>query len=579
MNKAIFLKIYLVLVAVAFSALFVSRAHGAILEFLPGTVAVDAGKEFSVNLIIDSEDEGINAAQGTIRFSPDLFEAKGVSRDGSVFNFWVEEPTISNEEGTIRFLGGTSKGVSGGSLHVLRAVFLAKSPGSASITLSDGAVTASDGKGTNVLSVTKTVEVGIGGVAAPPPPSPRVEAPPREEPKPVVRIPVPTGKIPEKPVLRVPLYPDESRWYNHRKEVVVLWDVPNDVTQVAVAVDHNKNTAPSVLEKELLTGKNIGTLAQGVNYVHVRFRNALGFGETAHYRIAIDTAAPLPFEIEMETTASDDPFPLIRFATFDELSGVARTRIVIDGITSFTPTSTVLQLPLQAPGMHRIVAKIFDEAGNSVEDDLEFDIAPLAEPRVDFFTQELAQGEPIFASVQTIPNVLVRGEIVNENNESIFQGEIMSDALGNAELILNALLPYGKYRLRITIRDERGATSFPKEVGPISAKAKVVLSLGVIDLGWFEIFLLVFFIFLFGGGALGLYYESLKRKRGAYRVIVGRDIQKFRTLLESALKEIETLNGSGDNEKQVRKKHFIDQMKSNLEKMNKYLEEEVSRLE
>jgi len=133
--------------------------------------------------------------------------------------------------------------------------------------------------------------------------------------------------------------------------------------------------------------------------------------------------------------------------------------------------------------------------------------------------------------------------------------------------------------LRITIRDERGATSFPKEVGPISAKAKVVLSLGVIDLGWFEIFLLVFFIFLFGGGALGLYYESLKRKRGAYRVIVGRDIQKFRTLLESALKEIETLNGSGDNEKQVRKKHFIDQMKSNLEKMNKYLEEEVSRLE
>ncbi len=97
-----------------------------------------------------------------------------------------------------------------------------------------------------------------------------------------MREPVPAEGRPEMPKLRVPLYPDSSKWYSHLGEVVAFWDILQDVTKIATAVDKNPEPSPENIETALTTGKSFGILQEGVWYVHVQFRNNIGWGPVAH---------------------------------------------------------------------------------------------------------------------------------------------------------------------------------------------------------------------------------------------------------------------------------------------------------
>ena len=97
-------------------------------------------QESSVNIKIDTADDSINAAQAKIKFNPGVLEVKSISKDGSIFNFWLQEPEFSNTEGMIEFIGGTTSGVSGASLQVLKINFIAKGIGLSEFSFTDGAV-------------------------------------------------------------------------------------------------------------------------------------------------------------------------------------------------------------------------------------------------------------------------------------------------------------------------------------------------------------------------------------------------------------------------------------------------------
>ncbi|MBI2454241.1 MAG: hypothetical protein HYV54_01565, partial [Parcubacteria group bacterium] len=378
---------------------------------------------------------------------------------------------------------------------------------------------------------------------------------------------------------RVPLYPDQTKWYSTVGETIVLWNVPEDVTQVAVVLNNNPNTIPAPAEKELFTCKNLGVLKEGIWYVHVRFRNNRGWGETTHYKVSLDTTTPLPFEIKIDNSVSDNPTPEIRFTAQDALSGVESVKTLVDGkdITAST-TSAFLKLLPQSPGKHRLVVRVLDFAGNSIESDLEFEILPLPLPVVDFVTASIAQGQDIFASGRAVANGYIDAKIINNKNQEVFSGEANVDGSGTWKFTISQKLAVGQYQLLFSSRDGRGAVSYPTKGSAVKVKPESVISFGFIELGWFEIALMMVLLIGAGLGLGGWYYLAKKETRGAYGVILARDIDKLAVLLQGQLSELETALFSPNESVRLRVTIFLDKMKETIAKMKKYLSQEAEKM-
>jgi len=456
------------------------------------------------------------------------------------------------------------------------------------VGIADATVTANDGKGTNVLSKADGMSITVGTQFGGSAPEPSVSVPstqpappaPIEQPQKIVR-PAPVvvaTAAPKKSEARVPLYPDQTKWYSTLGEAIVLWNVPEDVTQAAVILNNSPNTIPSVAEKELFTGKNLGVLREGTWYVHVRFRNNRGWGETAHYKISLDTTAPLAFEIQIDNPISDNPTPEIRFAAQDALSGVESVKLFIDNneIVAST-TSAAFKLLPQPPGQHRLVVKVFDFAGNSVEDDLEFEILPLPSPAVDFVTASVQQDQSIFASGKSVANGFAIIKLTNKKGQEVFTGEAPVSGSGDWQITISERLSLGQYNLSVTARDGRGALSYPAKAA-LQVKSKTIISLGFVDLGWFEIALMLTLLIGAGFGIGGWYYLAKKEKRGAYGIILARDVDKLTVLLQNQLSELETALFSPDESVRLRATMFLDKIKETIAKMKKYLSQEAEKM-
>lgn len=315
------------------------------------------GDTFSVDVLVNSEDVGVNAAQATIKFPKDIIQVISVDKTNSVFNFWLQEPNFNNETGLVTFIGGNFSGISGKSLHTLHINFEVKGAGTVGIIFSDGAITASDGSGTNVLSLMTGLQLtSITKQDA------TLIKPPQ-----IVRPVVPTGKLPIKPAITVPLYSDPEGWYSDTSKFIAQWTLPKDVIGVATVLDKNASFEPKTSEG-LIDNKTFDPLEVGIWYLHVRFKNNIGWGPTTHYRIGIDTIPPISFVINLaDGVLNQDVAPTIEFATNDQPSGISSYKIFIDGIEKATTDKTVYTIPAQVPGKHTIAVRAYDLAGNATE--------------------------------------------------------------------------------------------------------------------------------------------------------------------------------------------------------------------
>lgn len=315
------------------------------------------GDTFTVDVKIESTDVGVNAAQAVITYPKDIVQVTNIDKSSSALDFWLQGPSYSNETGQINFIGGSQSGISGKALEVLRVTFKVKGAGEAGLIFSDGAVTASDGSGTNVLiamnglhltSITTQNAVVI-------------------KPPQIVRPVVAASGLPIKPVVVVPLYPDPASWYASVSKFIVQWDLPRDVTEVAAVVDQQPSFVPTESEG-LFNNKTFNPLADGIWYLHVRFKNSVGWGPTEHHRIGIDSAPPLSFSVTSPdgfTTA--DIVPTIMYATKDQPSGISVYKILVNGALATTTTLTMYTLSPQPSGKQNIIVQAIDGAGNTTE--------------------------------------------------------------------------------------------------------------------------------------------------------------------------------------------------------------------
>ncbi|MCK9361144.1 cohesin domain-containing protein [Patescibacteria group bacterium] len=531
-----------------FLGAFANRASAATLSLTLDRNTAAIGDTFQAILRIESEQDSINAAQATLLYPKDLVEATEISVDDSVFSFWLEHPPKSDSSGKFSFIGGSSNGYKGKSLVVWKATFKVKGSGPIELRLTDSAVTANDGNGTNVLievrsaflaSVPKTgtyeAQPALVPTSTLPTTSVLFSGPPVQ----IRRTPVPADNTPRLPQVEVPLYPNPQEWYNAQENFLVRWELPPDISAVATAYDQNPSTVPSKSEG-LFDNKILKAPEDGISYLHVRFRNNVGWGPTLHHRIAVDTTPPSSFTaIIEEGSITDSPTPTVTYRSTDAISAISRYVIRVDAQEPIETTAERVQLPIQSPGVRVIRVEAYDQAGNATEDIERVEILALPSPLFADVDNEVYIGEgglEVDGSGPASSTILLG--VKNASGQLIASQETYTDEQGNWRVVFDFPFVKGTYFVEAFTRDERGATSYVARSRSIVVRERPFLILAGVEITQALFFGTIIFLLLVGF-AFGWITRSIQRKRRVSRTIVSeRDVV---STLGYVLKETEII--------------------------------------
>jgi prepilin-type processing-associated H-X9-DG protein len=577
---------YAFLISGIFSVLLLlpQKTLAATFSLTPDKDSVSIGDEFIVTIRSDTADIGINAAQATIKFPKDILQVTSLDKTGSVFNFWLEEPSYSNENGEVFFVGGSSAGVSGKSLQIIKIVFKVIGGGSANIVFADGAITASDGSGTNVLTSMGNLTVSSapkssGTGASQTTPVKQTLLPPPTQ---ITRLAESAKVAPVKPALDVPLYPDPEKWYNGVDNFLVQWILPSDVSDVSTLL--NKTTTYSGEKSEGLFNNKVfpAITGDGIWYVHVRFMNQLGWGNAINYRVAIDTQPPLAFNVTSDEGAvTGNPSPTIRFETSDALSGISNYEIKIGDSDATTTQQTFFKLPIQPPGEHFIKIKAIDKAGNAVESNLELEILPISSPVITSLSANIFIGEGSLELKGTsLPGINVDLVLKQKAGQTVYSTSVIADSTGNWEYKIDQPLKKGKYIVEATARDARGALSLTVPSGEISVKERPIITVAGIDItaAWFLTIFLVLLVIAFGLGWFSVRLENVQR--GKRVLIAKRDVDSAFMMINKDIDKVLIKYRDGDvNASEINdSKYILERIKETIGNTEKYITENIGEI-
>jgi hypothetical protein len=138
--------------------------YAASLSISPIQKSVTVGQTFTLTVTVSSPDVAMNAASGDISFPSELLKAVSISKEGSIMDLWVREPSFTNAagNGNVHFEGVVlNPGFIGGPVPLLKVTFQAVASGDALLSFSSGDVFANDGNGTKLTGILGTAHVTI----------------------------------------------------------------------------------------------------------------------------------------------------------------------------------------------------------------------------------------------------------------------------------------------------------------------------------------------------------------------------------------------------------------------------------
>ncbi|KKW17036.1 MAG: hypothetical protein UY56_C0005G0061 [Parcubacteria group bacterium GW2011_GWA1_50_14] len=568
----------------------VLTAEAATFQLAPATGVFRTGETFTVNLKIDTMSQTVNAAQATILFPKDKLEVVETRKEGSVFNFWLEEPTVFAADGKVRFVAGAQAGVSGGALQILNIVFKTKTDGSAIVSFEDAAITSSDGTGTNLLTgltgaqytivtaqfiPSATTTPVIFSTSTPSSTAPIVPPPQ------IKRTPVPGKGLPGKPKVRADLYPDQAQWYNVSAPFLVRWELPLDISGISTAFNREANSVPPAVSEGLTEGKLVGAAKDGIWYFHVRFRNNIGWGETTHYKISIDTAPPLPFTVDVATgLVGDNPHPKLMFRASDALSGIGRFVVRVDNGEVLEGTDGGYVLPAQPPGKHTVSVRAVDRAGNSQESLAHIDILPIPAPTVTFITPFLTANsdERFIAKGLGTKGNTIHVALLDQREQAVAEGKTEVTENGEWVFSLDKGIEKGEYSVKVWAEDARGAQSFPLIAGGVIVKEKPLFKIGAFEMSAGQV--LFVFIVLMLAAIISLWYwlKFKEAKRLLRYGLVEYDFAKMMDLLEKDIGELEKNIGGAGEHTGEEMLHYMASLSETVKKIKNYLPKEIGKM-
>jgi len=322
------------------------NAQSASLYITPNSNTLHINETFTVTIAMSSPDITTNAASGHLIFPPDILEVVSINKGGSVIDFWVQSPAFSNTSGYIQFEGiSHTPGFQGTYGKLISITFRAKSPGSADVVFSRGALLANDGQGTNIANALGNAQFIVAGYET-------ITKDDQEQTQVQDQNPVVSenkqqdkqviqgndtqenqNKTPEKIKILSETHPDQEKWSNNINPEL-FWEIndSDNIDQIKLRVSELPDTEPSTIYTNGLTKKNLFNLKDGIWYFYVALHNKNGWSEFAGYTLNIDATSPEELTLSLENDIFG--FPLVSVNASDALSGIDTYKIQIDGIHS-----------------------------------------------------------------------------------------------------------------------------------------------------------------------------------------------------------------------------------------------------
>ncbi|MBI2046243.1 MAG: hypothetical protein HYT28_02390 [Parcubacteria group bacterium] len=462
-NKKIqFLKFALFLGLFVFSFFGARTVNAATIYFSPSSGNFSVGNILTMSVLVNTQSKAINNSNAIINFPAGLLEVVSISKSGSIFSLWVEEPSFSNSAGTISFDGGLpTPGFNGTAGKIVNIVFRIRNAGTASLVFSSAAVRANDGYGTDILQTKANAQFNL-----------------ISEERPIAPPPVTLG-TPQAPSISSPTHSDSNKWYSNNSPKF-MWDVPSGITGVRLLVGRLPTATPTILYTEPISERQLEDFADGVWYFHAQFKNEAGWGGIAHFRFQIDTEKPSRFELtEIPRKDITEPKTKFIFDAKDETSGIDHYKVQIDAGSSQVwqdDGSHKYETPVLEPGKHTLIAKAVDKAGNSLANSVEFTIEALKPPTITEYPKELQSGEILKVEGNTYLNSKVVLWLQREK-EDAQSYSIESDKNGNFTFIADEKSKDGIYKLWAEAIDDRGARSEPSDKLTIIVQRLAILEI------------------------------------------------------------------------------------------------------
>ncbi len=143
------LKKSIILLTFVLSLLLLISGSAQAAEFYFGAHSkeVGSGKAFEIGVLLNTQNQFINAVEGKIIF-PDDLEVVDILEGNSIINLWVERPH-RDKNGEVFFSGIVPGGYLGERGYLFSLVLRAKSTGQITITTSDERILLNDGEATS----------------------------------------------------------------------------------------------------------------------------------------------------------------------------------------------------------------------------------------------------------------------------------------------------------------------------------------------------------------------------------------------------------------------------------------------
>src|SRR3989344_2199055 len=348
-------KIFLFFSLFIFSFFGVRAADAATLYFSPSSGNFSVGNVFTVNVLVNTENADINNAETTVNFPSGLLEIISISKSGSIFSLWVEEPSFSNSAGTLSLNGGLpTPGFKGASGKVISATFRVKKAGSASLIFSSAAIRANDGYGTDIFRAGTQAQFNlISGEPSPPP-----------------KKDISTEKILEALQISSSTHPVQDKWYSNN-DPVFQFKIPSDARELNLVLSRNEKSTPQIKYAPPISEKILEDLEEGVWYLHANYRGRSGLSQTIKYKFQIDTGLPENIEVvRADTQDTTNPNPKFDLRAADSLSSIDHYEAKVDNgewTRLSIDDSGYYPLPSQTPGKKQLIIRAYDQAGNYIE--------------------------------------------------------------------------------------------------------------------------------------------------------------------------------------------------------------------
>ncbi len=548
-------------------------AAGASLYLAPAKGTYAIGGKFNVAVKVNSGGADINAAEGKISFDAKLLEVVSVSKGGSIFPFWTVEPSFSNSAGTVSFGGGMPpppyKGTAG---QICTISFKAVSAGTAAVRFTSGAVLANDGKGTNVIASMGSASFVI---------NPKTEAPATSEEKPdVIKEPVEAAY--NQPVIESPSHPDQNTWYN-KNTVEFKWALPPGVTDISMSFDDNPVGNPGSESDGLLAAKTYEQTADGIRYLHLKFKDSKKWGTTAHYRVMIDTTPPEPFEVRVNQIQVGE-WPELQFETKDVQSGLKKYDLFIGSLEQqaheLLPQEKSFKVSGLEVGEHTAILKAIDAAGNERDVTVHFTIAPIDAPVIINYPSEIKSTDRFYASGESSPNVEITVFISNSQG-TVVQGKTTGDNHGKWTYFHNESLANGHYAAWAEAKNKNGIKSGLSQKVSFLVSPPVFAVIGSFVINYFTMFVsLLSMIVLIIIGVIyiiGLLRKRLKKETFEIEDILEKNASAMKEMIDA---EFEALSGfEGRVAYKKEKSAMKDRLKAQVDETTKKSIKEVKDVE